>query len=109
MIQTKTDNRKPIRLLQCVGDVILEGLACIISEHLMEMKHGALTEGVPSLGRSFDSIDIFPRSASHLGLDDLLPWLPGFVVEEVSITLEHLCSFHGDGKLCSFYGLMAFL
>ncbi len=64
------------------------GLTCIITEHLPEMKHDALAEGVPSLGRSFgmsDSTDIFTRSASHLGLDDLLPWLPALVGEEVSL------------------------
>jgi hypothetical protein len=74
-------------------------------EHMLEVKRDALAEGGPSLGGSFgmsDPMNIFPRNASYLGLDDLLSWLPGFVGEEMSIKL--ICSFHGDGELRSLNG-----
>jgi hypothetical protein len=86
------------------------GLAHVITEHLLKVKCDALAEGVPSLGRSFgtsDSVNIFPRSA--WAFDDFFPWLPGFVGEEVSIQLEWLFSFCGDGKLCSFNCLYSLL
>ena len=55
-----------------------------MSEHLEEVNPDAFAEGAPSFGGSFsmsDSIHIFPRSMSHLSLDDFFPWLPGFVGE----------------------------
>jgi len=56
-----------------------------------------------------DSVYMFPRSACHLGLDDFLPWLPGFVGKEVSIQLKWLHSLYGDGELCSFTSLHSLL
>lgn len=109
----KMMNRNTAWLLQYVVDVILEGLTCIMLEHLLEVKHDALTERGPSLGWSFgmsEPINVFPRSVSHLCLYDLLPLLPGFIGVELSIQLELFCSFHdGDGKLCSFDGLHSLL
>ena len=69
-------NLNTICILQHIHNVILEGLASIIMEHLLKVKRDAITEQVPSLGGSFsmtDSVHIFPMSARHLGLDDFLP------------------------------------
>jgi hypothetical protein len=92
-LDKKLTNQNSIGLLKLVHDVTLEGLTHIMLDHLWEMKHDAFAKGVPSLvlcGRfgMIDSIDIFARSASHLGLYDLLPWLSGFVREEISIELN---------------------
>jgi hypothetical protein len=37
-------NQNPMWLLQRVCDIILEGLTCIMMEHLLKMKHDALAE-----------------------------------------------------------------
>ena len=66
--------RNPIGLLQCVGDVLIEGLTSIILEHLVEVKCDAGAKRVSSLGGSLgvcDFINIFQRSSGHLGLDDI--------------------------------------
>eukprot|EP00804_Cyclotella_cryptica_P015999 CCRYP_004156-RA/>CCRYP_004156-RA protein AED:0.37 eAED:0.43 QI:0/0/0/1/0/0/2/0/73 len=44
------------------------------------------------------SLDVFPRSFSHLGLDNLLPGLTCLAGEEVSIKLEGLRSSRCDGE-----------
>ena len=45
--------QNPVGFLQRVGDVVLEGLMDILSEHLLMVRHDTLTEGVPSLGGSW--------------------------------------------------------
>ena len=45
----KTDVSKPGLASQCVCDVVLEGLARVMTEHLQQVKHDALVEQVPTL------------------------------------------------------------
>ena len=104
----KLTYRNLVRLLQRVGDVVLEGLARIMTEHLQQVKRGALIERVLSLGRSLqlcDSFHVFPRTVSHLGLYDFSPWLTGLIGEEISVQLKNLCSSHDDSELRFFNGL----
>ena len=78
----------PIGLLQCVGDVLLEGLSHIKSKHRLKVKHDAIVEGVLSFGGSLGvcvSEDIFPRSFHHLGLYHLLPRLSVLIREQIAI------------------------
>ncbi len=73
-LDNKLPYRNPVRLLQRVSNVILEGLARVMSEHLQQVECDALVKRVPSFGGSLhvcDSLYIFPRSMSHLALDDL--------------------------------------
>ena len=46
---------------------------------------------------------------SHLGLYDLIPWLPSLIREEVSIEFEGLCSCQSDGELLASRALVALL
>jgi hypothetical protein len=61
-----------IGIPQHICDVVFEGFADIMSEHLLEVERDALHKEVSGLGRSFvmsDSIDLFPQTFSHLGLE----------------------------------------
>ncbi len=77
-----------IGLLQCIGDVVLEGLSSIKSKHHLKVELNAVAEGVPSFGGSLGvgvSEDILPRSFHHLSLHCLLLRLPGLVGEKIAI------------------------
>ncbi len=77
----------PIGLLQCVGDIVLEGLSHIKLKHYLKVEYDAITEGVPSFGGRCgvqDSKDILPRSVHHSGFCCLLLKL-SLVGEKISV------------------------
>ena len=55
-----------------------------------------------------DSMNVLPRTRSHLGLHDFLPGWLSLVGEKIGIQRKSLCSFRCDGKLCGGYGLCGF-
>jgi hypothetical protein len=70
--------------------------------------HSQKESQVLVIGRSFrlsDSIHIFPRSTSHLGLDDFTPGLPSVAGKEISISLN---GFALSVVMASFAATMAF-
>ncbi len=51
---TKIEVQKHIGFLQCVHDVVLEGLTWALSEHLYKVEYGALVEDFESWWKVFD-------------------------------------------------------
>jgi hypothetical protein len=63
----KLMDENPIGILQCVGDVILEGYSHVMLDPLPEVKCDALSERGPSLGGIFGMNKCLPKECKSLG------------------------------------------